>query len=324
MPAKWRPDIQEAAMHDLLIIGGGPAGLAAAAYGLGKQRDVRLICAGFGGQAGQRQQLIGQSKREQLVGEEAFVALQETFAAHPSCIVDDQVIGVSKRDELFHVLTERTTLHAPAVIIATGAHPTRLGIADEQQLLGHGLGYSITTHAHLAAGREVAVVGTTERALRGVAELVQIAARIVLIAPTPGALSSQLGQRLRADPRVHILEGFAIVDVEASSGAVYAIRVARQATTQRLPVQAVFVDLGLVPNSHLVRQLVRLDEHGFIIIDDHNQTSLPGMFAAGDVTNRVCEQILIAIGEGARAAQSAYDYTLVQRLGLDSRASGAR
>jgi thioredoxin reductase len=311
-------------MHDLLIIGGGPAGLAAAAYGLGKQRDVRLVCAGFGGKAGQRQQLIGQARREHLVGEEAFIALRETIAAQSRCIVEDQVIGVFKRDELFHVLTGHTTLHAPAVVIATGAHPTGLGIADEQQLLGHGLGYSITTHAHLAAGREVAVVGATERALRGVAELVQIAARIVLIAPTPGALSSQLGQRLRADPRVHILEGYSVIDVEANSGTVYAIRVTRQALVQRLPVQAVFVDLGLVPNSHLVRQLVRLDQHGFIIVDDRNQTSLPGMFAAGDVTNRMCEQILIAIGEGARAAQGAYDYTLVQRLGLDSRAIDAR
>ena len=311
-------------MHDLLIIGGGPAGLAAAAYGLGKQLDAVLVCAGFGGKAGQRQQLAGQAKREHLVGEEAFTALWNTVAAQPKRIVEDQVIGLLKRDELFHVLTERATLHAPAVIVATGAHPTGLGIADEQQLLGHGLGYSIATHAHLAAGREVAVVGATERALRGVAELVQIAARIVLIAPSAGALNSMLGQRLRADPRVHLLEGYTVTEVEASAGAVHAIRVARRGLVQRLPVQAVFVDLGLVPNTHMVRQLVRLDEHGFIVVDDHNQTSLPGLFAAGDVTSHLCEQILIAIGEGARAAQSAYDYTLVQRLGLDSGAIGTR
>ena len=268
-----------------LIIGGGPAGLAAASYGLGKRLDVLLVCAGFGGKAGQRQQLAGQATREMLAGEEAFTALRQTVAAQPRRIVEDQVIGLIKRDELFHVLMERTTLHAPAVIIATGAHPTRLGIADEQQLLGHGLGYSIATHAHLAAGREVAVVGATERALRGVAELVQIAARIVLIAPFPGALNSALGQRLRADPRVHVLEGYTVSEVESSAGAVHAIRVARSGQVQRLPVQAVFVDLGLVPNTQMVRQMVRLDEHGFIVVDDRNQTSLPGLFAAGDVTS---------------------------------------
>ena len=210
------------------------------------------------------------------------------------------------------------------MIVATGVHPTGLGIADEQQLLGHGLGYLIATHAHLAAGREVAVVGATERALRGVAELVHIAARIILIASSAGALNSMLGQRLRADPRVHLLEGYTVTELDASDGAVHAIQVARNGQVQRLPVQAVFVELGLVPNTHMVRQIVRLDEHGFIVVDDHNQTSLPGLFAAGDVTSYLCEQILIAIGEGARAAQSAYDYSLVQRLGLDSIAIGTR
>ena len=91
---------------------------------------------------------------------------------------------------------------------------------------------------------------------------------------------------------------------------------------QRLPVQAVFVDLGLVPNSQIVRQLVQLDSHGCIVIDDQHQAALPGLFAAGDVTNLICEQILIAIGAGARAAQSAYAYILALRLELESRSVG--
>jgi len=98
--------------------------------------------------------------------------------------------------------------------------------------------------------------------------------------------------------------------------------VARSDHVQRLPVQAVFVDLGLVPNTQIVRQLVQLDEQGFIVIDDQNRASLPGLFAAGDVTSVTCEQMLIAIGTGARAAQSVYDYILAQRLGLESRSVG--
>ena len=311
-------------MHDLLIIGGGPAGLAAAAYGLSKQLDVVLICAGFGGKAGTRQRLADQVERERLLGEDAFKGLWQTVAAHPKRIVEERVAGLFKRDELFHVLTERATRHAPAVIVATGTQPATLGVAHEQELVGHGLGYSIATHAHLAVGREVAVVGTTARALRGVAELVQIAARVVLIAPHPGELNSLLGQRLRADPRVHLLEGYTVAEVEASAGTVYAILVARRDAVQRLPVQAVFVDLGLVPNTEMVRRLVQLDAQGFIVVNDQNQTSLPGLFAAGDVTSVVGEQILIAIGEGARAAQSAYDYILAQRLGLENKMLGAR
>jgi thioredoxin reductase len=310
-------------MHDLLIIGGGPAGLAAAAYGMGKQLDIKLLRADFGGKAG-AQQIADQVEPEHLIGAEAFQALRQTVAAQPHRIVEDYVIGVFKREQLFHVLTERTTLHAPAVIIATGARPTQLGIANEHELIGHGLSYSITTHAHLAAGRAVAVVGSTARALRGVAELLHSAARVVLIAPFPGALSSALGQRLRADPRVNLLEGYTVTEVESSAGAVHAIYVARNGHVQRLPVHAVFVDLGLVPNTQMVRQLVQIDAHGFIVIDDQHQASLPGLFAAGDVTNATCEQILIAIGAGAHAAQSAYGYILAERLGPESHAVGAR
>jgi thioredoxin reductase len=171
------------------------------------------------------------------------------------------------------VLTERTTLHAPAVIIATGARPTQLGIANEQALIGHGLSYSIATHAHLTAGRTVAVVGSTARALRGVAELLHIATRVILIAPVPGAMNSVLGQCLRAEPQVKILEGFTVTEVESCGGVVHAVHVAHNGHVDRLPAEAIFVDLGLVPNTQIVRQLVQLDEHGFIVIDERQQSS---------------------------------------------------
>jgi thioredoxin reductase len=278
-----------------------------------------LICTTFGGKAGARQHLADQLVREELIGEEAFMALRQTVASQSQRIIDEYVIGVFKRGELFHVLTERTTLHASALIVATGARPAQLDIANQHQLAGHGLSYSIATHAQLAAGRDVAVVGSTARALCGVAELLHIARHIALIAPFPGELYSPLGQSLRADPRVDLLEGYTVTEVEASGGAVHAIQVAGSGQVGRLPVQAIFVDLGLVPNTQAVRQLVQLNERGFIVVDEHQQSSLPGLFAAGDVTNASCEQILIAIGAGARAAQSAYAYILAQRLELKSK-----
>jgi thioredoxin reductase len=301
-------------MHDLIVIGGGPAGLSAMAYALHKQLDVVLLYAKLAGRAGERQQLAGQHERENLVGEEAIMSLKRQITGHPDHIFNDLVIGVFKRDGMFHVLTEHKTLHTHAVIVATGAQPTMLGIPNEFQLVGRGLGYSITTHAHLAAGRDVAVVGATARSLRGIAELVQVAHGIVLIAPYPGELGGALGQRLREHPNVQLLEGYQIKEIEAREGAVSAIVVERGDVASRLPVQAVFVDLGLVPSVQMVRHLVQLDEQGFIVVDDQNRTSVPGLFAAGDVTSAGGEQILIGIGEGARAAVSAYDYILAQRV----------
>ncbi len=125
-----------------------------------------------------------------------------------------------------------------------------------------------------------------------------------------------LGQRLRMHPKVQLLEGYQVQEIEASGGAVHALVVAQRHEVQRIPVEAVFVDLGLVPSTQLVRHLVQMDTQGFIIVDAQNRTSLPGLFAAGDVTSAIGEQILIAIGEGARAAVSAYDYILAQRLQL--------
>jgi len=151
-------------------------------------------------------------------------------------------------------------------------------------------------------------------ALRGVAELVQHAQRVVLIAPEPGQLGSTLGQCVCTHPNVQLLEGYHVTAVETSAGAVNAIVVARRDALHRLPVQAVFVDLGLVANVQMVRQLVQLDAQGFMVVDDQNRTSLPGLFAAGDVTSASGEQMLIVIGEGARAARCASDYILEQRI----------
>jgi thioredoxin reductase len=303
-------------MHDLIVIGAGPAGIAATSYALAKGLDVVLIGTTLGGRAGDRQHYSGQGEDEALVGEEAALSLQRSLTAHSQHLADAVVVGLHKDDDVFSVRTEDTIWLSRAVIITTGTKPRMLGLPSEWRSIGLGLSYSITTHAHAVAGRDVAVVGTTRRALLGVAELVQLVHSIALIAPDSVDLASPLGQRLQEHPRVRLLDGFQVQEIEAAVGSVQAIVVARTGTTLRLPVQAVFVELGLVPNSQLVRDLVPLDAAGCIVVDEQNHTALPGLFAAGDVTNRACEQILIAIGEGTRAAVSAYAYVLTQRLGI--------
>jgi thioredoxin reductase len=307
-------------MHDLIVIGGGPAGLAATTYALDKRLDVLLIGTGLSGRAGDRQHYAGQSMPEELVGEEAVLSLQRHLAASAERIHTDTVLGLLRRDNVFHVQTEDIVRPAHAVIVATGVKPRMLGLPNELRYVGLGLSYSITTHAQAAIGRDVAVIGSNAQALRGVAELVQTARSIALIAPDPGQLGSVLGQRLRTHPKVRLLEGYHVQAIEGSRGAVHAIVVAQREEVQRIAVEAVFVDLGLVPNTQLVRHLVQIDTQGFIIVDAQNRTSLPGLFAAGDVTSAIGEQILIAIGEGARAAVSAYDYILAQRLPLSGAA----
>lgn len=307
-------------MHDIIVIGGGPAGLAAAVYALDKQLDVMLICSHLGGKTGYTQQIQGQENPPAILGVEQAHHLRQRIEAVPERLVSDVVVGVFTHESAFHILGEHRTWHARAVIIATGAQPTMLGIPNERQLVGHGLGYSIPTHAQAMKGRHVGVVGAKARALRGTAELTQYAERIALIAPHTGHLNSLLGQRLCTHPKVDLFEGYKVRNVEAVDGQVQTMVVSQRDVVQRIPVSAVFVDMGLIPNTQMVRQTVQVDRDGFVVIDYRNQTSVPGIFAAGDVTNVPIEQILMAIGEGSRAAMYAYDYILARRLEMRSSA----
>lgn len=297
-------------MHDLVIIGGGAAALSAGVYALGKQLDVAIIYEDLGGKAGTQQHLRGQSGDEYLAGSTAARALEQQLAAYPQAAIRDRVSEVAKVEGVFHTTTGQHGVFASrAVIVATGAQPLPLDVPGARELLGHGLGYSATTHAHLVAGRPVAVIGSSIRALRGAAELARSAAKVYVITPDLGGLDTPLARALAQRPNVELLPGYYVKSV-VGPFEVEALVIGQGDDHRRLRVGAAFVDLGLRPNSGPVRQLTQTDDDGFIWVDERNATSVPGLFAAGDVTTAFGEQILIAIGDGARAALSAYDYLL--------------
>jgi thioredoxin reductase len=239
-------------------------------------------------------------------------ALEREIAAQPERTLHDRVSGVSKIDDSFQVTTANHGVHQSlAVLVATGATPTALDVPGAHELVGQGLGYSATTHVHLVAGKHVAVVGATVRALRGAAELAQTATKVYLIAPDAAGTQTPLASALRRHANVEVLEGYQVKAVNGPFN-VESLVVERQDQHRWLRVDAAFVDLGLAPNSDIVRQIVQTDRDGFIQVDTYNATNLPGLFAAGDVTTAFGEQILIAIGDGARAALSAYDFILAR------------
>ena len=297
-------------MHDLIIIGSGAAGISAALFALAKQLDAVMIYEDVGGKAGTQQQLQGQVGDEYLAGAEAVQLFERRVTSHPHAVLRDRVIGISKHAGLFQVETQRHGMQsATAVIIATGASPLTLDVPGAKPLLNHGIGYSITTHAQLVAGKPVAVIGTTTRALRGVIELARSAAQIYLIAPDATNLTSPLARVVGALPNVQILRGYRVAEIVGRE-AVEHVTVTHDGEQSYLRVDAVFADVGLLPNSGLVRQLAQVDADGFILVDAKNASTQPGLFAAGDVTSAFGENILIAIGDGARAAASAYEYLL--------------
>ena len=316
-------------MRDLIIVGGGASGLAAAVYALGKRLDVLVIADRLGGKVGQHQRLADETSDERFPGEETVEMFARQVSRSADRLVRDHAIAIAKDSDAFRISTVNSGLHAAvAVIIATGARPIRLNVPGAEALFGYGLGYSVTTHAHLLAGKAVAVIGATVRAQRGVAELARSAAHVSWVIPdTSGVVRLRAGA-LAHRANVTLYEGYQVCNVAGTIGVesieIESLSLVGRNTRKQLTVEAAFVDIGLQPNSAMVRDLVRTDRDGFVWVDHRNATTMRGLFAAGDVTTAFGEQMLIAIGEGARAGLSAYDYLLSQALVSPAAPAAAR
>jgi thioredoxin reductase len=325
--------LEERTMYDLIVIGGGAAGMAATAFAIGKRLAVLMIAEVPGGKTGPHLTLpedaesaigylVGHmmvyltpseartSGEPQLVGAEAVQRFERTVERHSGTLLEDPVTRITFEDGLFTVQTlHQGTHYSTAVIIATGVTPQRLDVPEAPRLLEYGLSYSTLTYARLLDGRRAAVVGATARALRGAAELAATASEVFLILPETPNLDLRLLDLLRQRPNVTVMEGYQVVALSGDKH-VEQVVVERHGQQQTIAVDAVFAALGLRPNSQLVSGLVKTDANGFIWVNDHRGTTLPGLFAAGDVTTAFGEHALIAAGDGMRAALSAYDYIL--------------
>jgi len=300
----------EVAMYDLIILGGGPAGLTATIYAIRKRLDVLLITPNLGGKTNFHLQLPFVERHQIITGRE----IVERFASQVDYLgfarVFDRAEQVEAIEGGYAVHTRSGQRYeARAVIVATGATGKLMGVPGEREFMMRGLCYSAVSYAHLFIDRDTIVIGEGALALRSAAELAQIARQVYLVAPTHGELDSPLGQKLQRAKNVTILEGYQVREVK---GDLYArsLVIGRDDEQRELEADAIFVELDLEPVSGPVSSLVELDKKGRIVVDCANRTSRPGIFAAGDVTNVYAEQVLIAIGEGAKAALSAYEYLL--------------
>lgn len=301
-------------MYDIIIIGAGPAGLAAATYCLNKRMEVLVIAPDLGGKADYRLHLAGLEGFEHITGEEIVrkfrSQLQYLEFAHVRDTVKRVEVKPGSEQETFTVTTEAgEQFPARSIILATGVEPIRLNVAGEESVRGRGLSYSAISHAPLFWERETAVVGSGSLALRAAVELAATAKWVVLVAPE-GLSDSPLKRKLAAMDNVTILEKHTVRRLHAN-GYLDGITIFDPSGHQQeVPVSGVFVELGLIPQSQAVKGCVDLNQDGHVVVDASCRTSRPGIFAAGDVTNAYGEQVLIATGEGVKAALAAYDYLL--------------
>lgn len=297
-------------MYDVIVIGGGPAGLTATTYCIQKRLEVLLITKDLGGKTNYHLQLPFVERHQVISGTEIVSRFSNQIEYLEFARTFDKVDSVAAQDGGFLVHTRQgNDYEAKSLIVATGARGQLLEVPGEREFMMRGLCYSATSYAPLFIDRKTAVVGDSDLAMRSTAELARHASHVSLIAPTHGDLDSPLGKQLQKTDNVSILEGYWVQEVKGDQHA-RSLVVAKNGQKHELEVDGIFIEQDLIPHSAMVADLVDLDEKGRIKINLRNETSVPGIFAAGDVTNVYSEQVLIAIGEGAKAALSAYEYLL--------------
>jgi alkyl hydroperoxide reductase subunit F len=297
-------------MYDLIIIGGGPAGLTAAIYAIRKRLNVLVISEDLGGKTMFHLSLPDTEQYQVIRGLEVVDKFRSEleyleFARHM-----EAATKVTMENGHFTVHTEEAgELTAKAVIVATGARVQYLEVPGEHEFMGRGLSYSAVSYAPLFLDKKAVVVGDGDLALRSAAELATIAEHVSLVGPSMDQMHTPLGTKLRANQKVTIYDEFRVSSLEGN-GFVDRVNVkGPDGEALQIETDGVFIEKALLPNSELVNGLVDLDEEGHILIDTNGRTNVPGLFAAGDVATTT-EQVLVAVGEGVKAALSAYEYLL--------------
>ena len=302
-------------MYDLMIIGGGPAGLAASVYAARKRLSVLLISGDVGGQVNWTLGVENYLGYQFIEGPELIDKFQTQVSQFPI----DQKIGekVSRLEKIesgFEAISEAGDRYqAKAVIFATGKRPRRLNVPGEAELTGRGVTYCAICDGPVFSGQRVAVVGGGNSALEAALDMVKIAEHVDLVSLTPLTGDAILIDKLGGAKNLSIFTEHQTEEIEGKElvkGIV--IKDLKSGEKKQLEVTGVFIEIGLVPNSEPVSDLIELNKWGEVPVSCSCETTLPGLYAAGDVTDIPEKQIVVAAGEGAKAALRAHRY--LQRL----------
>lgn len=294
----------------LIVIGGGPAGLSASIYARRFGIEVLLVAPLGGGLASSADyvenypgfpQGVSGMELVNLMKEQALKFGLETAYA--------QVQRVEKEEAFFRIVAEDTYL-SKAVIVATGAEPSKLGVPGEERFRGRGVSYCATCDGPFFKEKSVIVVGGGDSALQEALYLSQLARQVTLVHRRDqfrGA--AYLADKIKAQPNISLRLSTVVQEIKGKERVEGALLKNRATGEEEfLPTEGIFIYVGLKPNSEIVKGLLELDENGAIITDTKMRTSQEGIFACGDVRASPLRQIVTACADGAIAALSAYQF----------------
>jgi alkyl hydroperoxide reductase subunit F len=298
-------------MYDLIIIGGGPAGLTASIYAIRKRLNSLTIAQDLGGKTSLKLSIPWAEDYRVIRGIETTKKFKSELEYLDFAYEMDTVTKVSKSDDGFLVETSNGKTHeTKTVLVASGVRMESLNVPGEKEFFFKGLCYSAISYAPLFIDKDALVIGEGDLALRSVAELATVAKSVQAVGITKETIESDLGKKLSTFSNVTFYLDHEVKEIKGDGYASSVLVEAPDGKEMELQMDGAFVEKKLIPNTDFINGIVELDADGRIKIDCQNRTKTPGIFAAGDVTTNNTEQVLVAIGEGTKAVLNAYDYLL--------------
>lgn len=295
-------------MLDLIIIGAGPAGITAAVYAARKKMDLLVITKDIGGQTAWSGDIENYTGYQFISGPELVSKFEEHMKRYNIALKEnEEVIEIEKKDVKINVKTNKGEYDGRTIIIASGKRSKELGVPGEKEFKNRGLTYCATCDGPLFSGKDVAVIGGGNSALDAALQLINIARHVRIVNIMPQLTGDRIMQeKIKKSEKVSILNNTQVISIFGDK-MVTGINIKRDGKEEMISLQGVFVEIGLIPNSGFAKKLEK-NKDGEVKVNSYNETSVPGIFAAGDVTDVSEKQIIIAAGEGAKAAISAFRY----------------
>jgi len=301
--------------YDSLIIGGGPAGASAAIYSARKGIRTGVVAQKFGGQVADTVGIENFISIKETEGPKLVMALEQHVKEYEVDVMNLQTAKSLNKtgDEIAITLENGAVLKSKTVILSTGARWREMNVPGEQEYRGKGVAYCPHCDGPLYKGKRVAVIGGGNSGVEAAIDLAGIVSHVTLVEfDTKLRADAVLQKKMHSMPNVTVITNALSKEVLGADGKVTTLRYEDRANNQMhdIALEGIFVQIGLLPNTDWLKGVIDLSPRGEVIIDQKGETSMPGVFAAGDCTTVPYKQIIIAMGEGAKASLSAFDYLI--------------
>lgn len=293
----------------MIIIGAGAAGITAAIYAARAKLNFEIISKDIGGLTLWSPDIENYTGMHNLTGIDLVEKWKEHMKDYDINVKEEDVSKVEKTDSGFKITTNNGEYETKTVIVASGSSPRKINVDGADKYEGKGLAYCATCDGPLFAGKDVAVIGGGDSALAAATTLIQSANKVYIINMSDDmtAKDKSFKEKVLGNDKVELINNAKTKEITGDNF-VKGLKYEQDGEEKTLDVEGVFVEIGHVRNVDFIKDLVDLNEHNEIVVDKTCQTSVPGVYAAGDVTDMPGKQSIIAAGDGSRAMLSAFGF----------------